>query len=235
METLARADGVPLVKICGLRRDQDIAAAHAAGADLIGLVFAPSKRKVSADEARALLASAPHPPAVGLFVDALPEEVAAVARAVGLRFAQLCGRESPEQAEAAGVPFFKTVHLGPGSTAATILATMARYRGATGFVLDSPSPQGGGSGVVADWSLAAAVVRGADRPVLLAGGLTPGNVAAGLRATGAPGADVSSGVEREGWKDPALIEAFVRAARGVDVVAAGSSHDEAGGHNRTRK
>jgi phosphoribosylanthranilate isomerase len=218
MGTLARADGGPLVKICGLRRDQDIAAAYAFGADLIGLVFAPSKRRVTADEALALLAHAPHPPAVGLFVDAAPAEVAAVSRATGLGFVQLCGRESPEQAEAAGVPYFKTMHLAAGDTAEAVLAAMARYRGAAGFVLDSPSPQGGGSGKVADWALAAAVARSAARPVLLAGGLTPANVAEGLRATGAAGVDVSSGVERDGWKDPALIEAFVRAARGPSLA-----------------
>ena len=215
MATLARGDGGPVVKICGLRRPEDIEAAYVAGADLIGLVFAPSKRRVTVDAARALLANVPHPPAVGLFVDAPQDEVAVVAASAGLHFVQLCGHESPEQAEATGVPYLKSLHLGPEHTTDTVLAAMARYRGASGFVLDSPSPQGGGSGVVADWALAAAVMRAADRPVLLAGGLTPYNVADGLRATGAPGVDVSSGVERDGWKDPALIEAFVRAARGA--------------------
>jgi len=88
-----------------------------------------------------------------------------------------------------------------------------------GFVLDSPSAQGGGSGRLADWALAGEVIRRADRPVLLAGGLDPGNVAVGLLATGAVGADVSSGVESDGWKDAALIARFVAAVRDQRPVA----------------
>lgn len=209
-----RMDGAPVVKICGLRRPADLVAAHEAGADLIGLVFAPSRRRLGVDEARALLQSVPdRPPAVGIYVNASADEMNTVADAVGLAFVQLCGEETAGEAARLRVPYMKVIHLRPDTTAAQALHIMSGYRDAAAFLLDSPSLQGGGSGAVADWVLAAEIVARADRPVLLAGGLSPSNVAAGLATTGAHGVDVSSGVERDGWKDPDLIRQFVRAAR----------------------
>ena len=90
---------------------------------------------------------------------------------------------------------------------------MNAHAKAAAFLLDSVSPQGGGSGMPVDWTLAAEIVRRADRPVLLAGGLNPHNVAQALAITGAQGVDVSSGVEQHGWKDAGLIQQFVQAAR----------------------
>ena len=211
---LGRADGGPLAKICGLRRLEDLLAARDAGADLVGLVFAPSRRRLEPEAAQALLASVPdHPPAVAVFVDTPIERMEAVATAVGCRYLQLSGDEDPAEAARLRMPYLKAIAPRTGEDAASILHIMTRYRDAAGFVLDSPSPQGGGSGKLADWALAAQVIRGVDRPVLLAGGLDPRNVAAGLLATGAAGADVSSGVERDGWKDGARIAAFVAAVR----------------------
>ena len=220
----------PLAKICGLRRAEDLVAARDAGADLVGLVFAPSRRRLDPDAAAALLAAVPdHPPAVGVFVDAMVEVMEAVAAQVGLSLLQLSGDEDPAGAARLSLPYLKAIPLRPGDDAAMILHIMSRYRDAAGFVLDSPSAQGGGSGQLADWTLAGEVIRRADRPVLLAGGLDPRNVAAGLLATGAAGADVSSGVEVDGWKDAALIARFVgamHAQRDLSVAYTGGSSME---------
>lgn len=227
---LVRPAGGPLVKICGLRRVEDLVAARDAGADLVGLVFAPSRRRLELAAAAALLAAVPdHPPAVGVFVDAPVEWMEAVAAQVGLSYLQLSGEEDPVEVARLSLPYLKAIPLRPGDAAATILHIMTRHSGAMGFVLDSPSAQGGGSGRLADWALAGEVIRQADRPVLLAGGLDPGNVAAGLLATGAAGADVSSGVEFDSWKDAALIARFVgagRAQRELSVAYTGGSSME---------
>ena len=210
----------PLAKICGLRRVEDLVAARDAGADLVGLVFAPSRRRLEPEAAGLLLASVPdHPPALGVFVDATVDWMEAVAAQVGLRYFQLSGDEDPAEASRLSLPYLKAIQLRPGDDAASTLHIMTRHRGAVGFVLDSPSAQGGGSGQLADWALAGEVIRRAGRPVLLAGGLDPGNVAAGLLTTGAAGADVSSGVEVDGWKDAALIAYFVAAVRDQRPVA----------------
>lgn len=210
-----------LVKICGLRRPEDLEAARAADADLIGLVFAPSRRRLTPDEAAALLRTAPgHPPAVGVFVDTAAAEIDRLVETVGLAYVQLGGATTAAEAGALRVPYLKVIHVHIERRIDDFVHMLHEYREAAAFVLDSPSPLGGGSGVVADWSLAAAIVAASDRPVLLAGGLRPDNVAAGLAATGAAGVDVSSGVERDGWKDARLIRDFVRAARGSPAPAA---------------
>jgi phosphoribosylanthranilate isomerase len=107
------------------------------------------------------------------------------------------------------------VHLREGETAEGVLARLDRYTGVCAFLVEAWSPLGGGSGLQADWQLAAAIIGQTPRLVLLAGGLTPNSVARALTLTNAHGVDVSSGVERDGWKDPDLIQEFVRAARSI--------------------
>jgi len=204
----------PLVKICGLRRVEDLEAVRAAGADLAGLVFAPSRRQIEPDAAKALLRAVPgHPPAVGVFVNAEVELMDGVAEEVGLEYVQLGGEESPP--EGLKTPYIKTVHLRPGADAQSLLHIMNWHRDAVAFLLDTWSPQGGGSGIVGDWAIVEEVVRQSAKVVWLAGGLHSQNVQAGLRETGAAGVDVSSGVERDGWKDPSLIQEFVASAKGA--------------------
>ena len=211
---MRREDGGPLVKICGMRRPADIAAVRAAGADLIGLEFEPSKRQLTPEEAHDLLRAVPdRPPAVGVFVDADEVTITRIAREIGLDLVQLSGHEAPDMAARLPVPYIRTIHLKPEQSSLDALHIINSHPTAAAFLLDSWSPLGGGSGTVADWSHAATLIAATDRPILLAGGLRPENVAAGLLATGAYGADVSSGVEREGWKDAALIQAFVDAVR----------------------
>ena len=210
-----RSDNLPLIKMCGLRRAMDVIAARDSGADAIGMVFAPSRRRVNAPDAAALLAEAgTHPPLVGVFVNQTVVEIEEIAGAVGLAAVQLSGEEPPAQAGNLSLPYIKTLHLKPDGTAEATLREMDRYPRAAAFLLDSWSREGGGSGVRADWELAAAIIKQAPGPVFLAGGLDPENVGEALAITGAAGVDVSSGIELAGWKDPARMVAFARQARG---------------------
>jgi phosphoribosylanthranilate isomerase len=206
------------VKICGLRRPEHIQAAAAAGARYVGLVFFPkSPRAVSADEAAALV---PHVPVgmarVGLFVDPDDAMLDAVLGKVPLDIIQLHGSESPDRVAQVkaltGLPVMKSVGLsGPAD-----LSALTDYGLVADMLLvDAKPPQDavlpGGNGLSFDWRLL--VGRKWLRPWMLAGGLTPQNVAEAIRLTGAPAVDVSSGVETEpGIKDEGLIRAFVAAA-----------------------
>ncbi|WP_431283694.1 phosphoribosylanthranilate isomerase [Humitalea sp. 24SJ18S-53] len=208
------------IKICGLSDAAGFDAACAAGADYVGFVFFPaSPRNVTPEQAAALSARQQGGPIrVGLFVDADDDAIARVLDVVPLGILQLHGEESParcaELRQKFGLPVMKAI----GVATVADLAVLADYAPVVErFLLDAKAPPGadlpGGNAAVFDWS----VLRGAaiPRPWLLAGGLTPGNVAAAIAATGAPGVDVSSGVERaRGQKDPGLIAAFCRAARG---------------------
>ena len=211
-----------LAKICGLSDAASVDAAVAAEADMIGLVFFPaSPRAVTGAQAAALAGRVPAggPLRVGLFVDAADEAIAAVLEAVDLDILQLHGEETPARCAAVRARFGRPVMKALGIAAAADLARIADYAGAVDrFLLDAKAPPGatrpGGNAAVFDWSLLAG--RVVPRPWLLAGGLHPGNVAEAIRATGAPGVDVSSGVEgARGVKDPARVAAFLDAVRGA--------------------
>ncbi len=209
-----RPQGEHLVKICGARRESDLLAILAAGADLAGLIFAPSKRRVDPSLAPAMVSVLEgRLPVVGVFVNAPVEEVNALVRRVPLQYVQLSGQEEPGYLRSLEAPAIKVLHLHDEDSAGSVLARMDEYDAACAFLIEAWSPLGGGSGRRADWQLAAAVIAHASRPVLLAGGLTPATVASALAQTQAQGVDVSSGVERDGWKDPDLIHQFVHAVR----------------------
>ena len=209
-----RADGLPLIKMCGLRRASDITAAMEAGTDLIGMIFAPSRRRVSLDEARVALEEVDsHPPLVGVFVNETVETMGEIAEALELGFIQLSGDEVPSSVGRLEAPFIKVIHLREGGVADEALRRMELWIDATAFLLDSWSPQGGGSGMTADWEIAADIVRRAPGPVLLAGGLHSENVGAAIRQITPWGVDVSSGIEQGGWKDSARMRAFAAAVR----------------------
>jgi phosphoribosylanthranilate isomerase len=206
------------VKICGLTRPEHVRHAAAAGADYVGLVFYPrSPRKISAERAAELLAAAPSGVTlVALLVDpddALVERTAAL----GVGMLQLHGSEKPERVAAirarAGLPVMKVVGIGGRDD----LATIAEHEDAADQILvDARAPEGatrpGGNALAFDWGLIAG--RRWARPWMLAGGLTPDNVAEAVRLTGATQVDVSSGVESApGEKDPAKVAAFIAAAR----------------------
>lgn len=210
------------VKICGLREPEHARAAVAAGADLLGFVFAPSKRRVDAATARSCLEAARgfmgDKPflAVGVFTAASAEEMNETAELAGLDLLQLHGNEDASLGQGLWRPFVVALHPSPEMTAAAVEAAIATYLDSTrppvAFMIDGYNAgQFGGQGIRADWNLAREVARRV--PVVLAGGLTPDNVAAAIGAVSPVGVDVSSGVETDGVKDVAKIGAFVRAAR----------------------
>jgi len=211
-----------IVKIDGLREPEHAAAAAAAGADLIGFIFAPARRQVTAAVARSCIAAARAAAAdrpvlaVGVFVDASPTEMARIARETGIDALQLHGSEPPESLRHLPVPALKALRPRPGTKAAQLMAEIGRYHSSPepplAILVDGYAEEfAGGTGVRANWRLAAEI--GASFPIVLAGGLHPENVGAAIRQVRPLGVDVSSGVEIDGVKDPSRMEAFVRAAR----------------------
>jgi phosphoribosylanthranilate isomerase len=208
-----------IVKICGLSAPEALSAALDAGADMVGFVFfPPSPRNLAPAAAEGLGASVKDRALkVALTVDADDALFEAIIEALGPDLLQLHGHESPERVAALrarfGLPVMKAI---PVETRADLDA-VDRYRGvADRFLFDARAPRDatrpGGLGKPFDWHLLDDVDAGAD--YLLSGGLDAGNVAEALAITGAPGVDVSSGVERRpGEKDPDKIAAFVKAAR----------------------
>jgi phosphoribosylanthranilate isomerase len=211
---------VTLVKICGVNDAAGFDAAVAAGADMIGFVFYPaSPRAVTPAQAAGLSGRVVGgPERVGLFVDPDDALLEAVLAALPLDVIQLHGEETPARAAAIRARFGLPVMKALGVAEPADLARLADYAPAVDrFLLDAKPPPGaslpGGNAAAFDWRLVAG--RAIPRPWLLAGGLTPETVAEALRQSGAPGVDVSSGVERtRGVKDPARIARFVAAARG---------------------
>lgn len=211
------------VKICGLRGPADLAAVTAAGAAYIGLNFFPaSPRFLSLDAAGALARAAPAGLCkVGLVVDATDAALDAILAAVPLDMLQLHGRESPgrvaEIRARHGLPVMKVIGVaGPQDLAQVTEMSLV----ADQIMIDAKAPKGaalpGGNGVSFDWNLLSG--RRWLRPWMLAGGLTPANVAEAVRLTRARQVDVASGVESTpGVKDAARIAAFVAAAHGAGV------------------
>jgi len=198
------------VKICGVTDAEAARQAVAAGADAIGINFYPrSPRCVDEATARAIVdAVAGRALTVGVFVDWPADDLEPLKQRVGLACVQLHGDESPEYVARFLPHAYKALRLrGPES-----LAEAARY-GGEHLLVDAYVPgEPGGTGARSDWNLAAQIAR--TRKVTLAGGLNPDNVAAAIRAVQPFCVDVASGVEtRPGHKDPALVEAFITAAK----------------------
>ncbi len=232
--TLFAGSHQPFVKICGLTTPAQGVLVAGLGADAFGLVFAPSRRQVTPEQATLIAGAARRgpdlspgnpssregdahllPSAIGVFVNETIETIAAIAGTVGLDALQLSGDEAPEAcAEVAartGLPVIKALRLRDESD----LDMLDAYALAgAALLLDTPAADGryGGTGQTGDWTLARTA---AERwPVILSGGLAPDNVAVGLAAVAPRGVDVSSGVETDGVKDGVKIHAFVAAARG---------------------
>jgi phosphoribosylanthranilate isomerase len=202
------------VKICGLTRAEDVAAAVAAGADALGFVFhAPSPRAVSIDAAASLVARVPaFVTTVGLFVDAAPTLVAEAARRVPLDLLQFHGHEAPEDCGGFGRPWIKAVAMRDGID---VRAAASNYHGAAALLLDTYDPVlAGGTGRRFDWERVPADL--ASR-IVLAGGLDAGNVADAIALVRPYAVDVSGGVERaKGVKDHRKINDFMQGVRDGD-------------------
>jgi len=199
------------VKICGITRGEDAAAAAEAGADYIGLNFhPPSPRFVTVAQARALVAALPAGvKAVGVFVNRPAAAVREIAAECGLQAVQIHGDEPPDGFEDVGVPVWRAVRVGRG-----VLVPDPADWPAARYVADAfVRGEYGGTGVTADWQGAARLARLC--PLMLGGGLTPENVADAVRAVRPLGVDVASGVESgPGIKDRDKIMRFVASARG---------------------
>lgn len=206
------------VKICGLRTEADVAAVAASGAAYMGLVFfAKSPRNLTIHEARALALAAPVGLAkVALVVDAEDAALDAITEAMPLDMLQLHGHETPERVAEIRDRYRLPVMKAVGVADEGDLAALFDYSFVADQILvDAKPPKTadlpGGNGLSFDWRLVAQ--RRWLRPWMLAGGLTPENVAEAIRLTNARQVDVSSGVESApGVKDPAKIHAFVTAA-----------------------
>lgn len=203
------------VKICGVRGVEDALMVAAAGADAVGLVFyAPSPRHVEIEQAAAIVrALPPFVTAVGLFVDAGPQQVRDIHAAVGFGLAQYHGDETPEQCTAAGLPFLKVFRVRPGLD---LLHCTKPFAAASGFLLDAFQPGvPGGTGHRFDWSL---IPKGLERPLVLSGGLDADNVGEAVRSVRPFAVDVSSGVEvSKGVKGVDRVRAFIEEVRHADV------------------
>ncbi|CAI8007906.1 N-(5'-phosphoribosyl)anthranilate isomerase [Geodia barretti] len=203
-------------KICGIQRTEDAIIAAEAGADLIGLVFVHQRRRrlellLAAEIADALRTLVPEPPqVVGLFADQPADEVIGTIKTCGLDLVQLCGQESPtycsQVANSTGVGIIKVLHV----SATENIEGNLDDAGMTGRL--APYQQGG-TGQSFDWQVAAQLSH-KGHEFLLAGGLTPDNVAEAVAQVQPWGVDVSTGVETEGMKDPEKIRAFINNARG---------------------
>ena len=219
------------VKVCGINDAAAFDAAVAAGADWIGFVFFPaSPRAVTPAEATRI--SRRHvggPARIGLFVSPRDADVQAVLDAIPLDALQIYGAAErvAELRARFGVPVWRAVGVAARAELPRHEASVAR------FVVEAKAPpeatRPGGNAVSLDWSLLAGWT--APLPWLLAGGLTPDNVATAIRVSRAEAVDVSSGVESApGQKDPALIRAFVHAAKSARRLAqTGEERSEQGG------
>ncbi len=196
-------------KVCGITRVEDARHAVNEGATALGFVFWPgSPRHVAPEAVRAMLDALPRRVvAVGVFVNESLEGLRRAVEVSGVTMAQLHGDETPELASAAGVPVLRALGL------EAIAGESARWPDDTVWLLDAHDPvRRGGTGRRIDWPAAAAVAR--ERRVILAGGLTPENVAEAIATVRPIGVDVSSGVEvSPGVKDPERVTRFLANAR----------------------
>ncbi len=207
------------IKICGIREEADALAAAGAGADFIGLVFAPSPRRITLDRAQRIalsLKKSHDVQVVGVFANIPAYVVNRIAEFCHLDWVQLSGDESWEYCAGINRPIIKGVRIVERQKVSAELAGGAKLlKQIHVFLLDSQvKGKFGGTGTTFDWSLARPVAE--KFPVIMAGGLTPENVAEAIDIVAPWGVDVSSGVETGGVKDVAKIKAFIEAVRSVD-------------------
>ena len=202
------------IKICGITRAEDALEAARLGADAIGLVFYPPSPRVvtPAQAAEVVRELPPFVTRVGLFVNAERGDIAAAIEAAQLDLLQFHGDESPADCRGHGRPWIKALRMAPEMDVA---AEMDRYREAQGILLDAWRPGvPGGTGETFDWDR---IPAQRPRPLILAGGLAPENVAGAIRTVRPWAVDVSGGVERaKGIKDAKRLAAFIREVMNVE-------------------
>ncbi len=216
---LQEANAGVQVKICGLRTAEHIQVATQAGADMLGFIFhEPSHRYIQPRQVRAVVEASESyssevegratPDLVGVFVNKEANFINDVVEQAGLHFVQLHGNEPPEFCQLIQRPVIKGVHVKSEDD----IQQMKRYKDvAWRFLLDTPTPDWGGTGVTHDWNLARLFAQ--EARILLAGGLTAENVVAAIEQVHPWGVDVSSGVETNKQKDSQKIQDFLVAIR----------------------
>jgi phosphoribosylanthranilate isomerase len=201
---------VPRVKICGLTNSEDARHAIASGADALGFVlYKGSPRYLAPEQARRLIAELPpFVTSVGLFVNEEPASIREMIRYCGFDTVQLHGDEPPDACSYPPCRVIKALRLGAGVNDETFAAYPV-----SALLLDAcVAGEYGGTGQRCDWPTAARIA--ARHRLILAGGLTPDNVAEAVRRVRPYAVDVSSGVEKEpGVKDPEKVASFIRMAR----------------------
>lgn len=213
------------IKICGIQDPDTALAALDSGADAIGLVFVEkSPRYVTLDQAKAITAALPEDAvSVGLFVDTPGETMKQIMDDASLTVAQLHGHESIDDLDPLfGIPAWKALPFDENFQ--HIASTWDHDPRVEALLIDTP-PTGeltGGSGITFDWNGLAQIKEHFAKPIILAGGLTPDNVAEAIRVVQPYAVDVSSGVESSrGVKDVGLIKAFCQAVRAADDTISG--------------
>lgn len=200
-------------KICGITRIEDALAAIDAGADAIGFVFyAKSPRAVTVVQAREIIAALPpFVTTVGLFVNCSRCELTEILEVVPLDLLQFHGDETAAECDGYHRPYIKALRVQAGDD---IAARCRAYPNASGILLDTyVAGVPGGTGEAFDWSL---IPKSLSKPIILAGGLTPANVAQAIAQVRPYAVDVSGGVEAgKGIKDHDKIRAFMEAVQGV--------------------
>ena len=217
IKLLKGANASTQVKICGLRTPEHVQVSIEAGADMLGFIFyKPSHRYITPEQVRQLretmLANLADgqaaPDVVGVFVNEEADFVNAVIEQAGLDIVQLHGTETPEFCQQIKRPVIKALHIKKPHD----LEQLARYQDVVWrCLLDTPTPNWGGTGQTHDWELARRAAQ--VQPIILSGGLTPENVGEALQQVQPWGVDVSSGVESDKQKDPAKIQAFIEQVR----------------------
>lgn len=197
-----------LVKICGIQTMEIAKSVAEAGADFIGFVFAPSRRRVSPFQAANIAQSLPSSiKKVGVFVNESVQNMGTIAETVKLDYIQLHGDETAEIADALPYPIIKAFSIDQAIDK-PIQSFPCDY-----YLIDSPPRQyRGGSGEAFDWEKVLKLPINPNQ-LLLAGGLTPENVQQAIRLARPVGVDVSSGVEANGTKDAVKITTFIREAK----------------------
>ena len=234
----------PIIKLCGMRTPKDAQAAYAAGADMIGMVFAPGKRRITNEIGREIVQSLPPDMlTVGVFLaeyraehqDAIIQTVAET----GIKMAQLCGISSASGVyfREMGVPTIRARYRRLATMRThdktweewrirpSIMPTLFKERSLPLYEAGAAPLQLGGTGQIGDWEAAAQEAQAF--PMLLAGGLNPDNVGDAIRTVQPWGVDVSSGIEGpDGQKDPARMRAFVEAVRAAAKTGEHEGHEK---------
>jgi phosphoribosylanthranilate isomerase len=200
-----------LVKICGITSTEMAKKVAEAGADMIGFVFAPSKRQITLKEAAIITrALPPSVKTVGVFVNESIAKMQAISELTGLDYIQLHGDEAPSVAKKLRTKVIKSF------PADSLCSKIKETRHYDFILIDSPAGKyRGGNGRTFDWKLAKNVPK---QNVILAGGLTPENVQQAIDIVQPAGVDVSSGVETDGVKDPEKIRKFIQNAKGGSPI-----------------